>query len=130
MLSETKSCFANIPLLFIAFLFLQINTLAQEGWCWQNPLPQNFHLTSVDFVDELTGWAVGGGGTILKTTDGGTTWIKQTSGTGTWLNSVSFTDSDNGTIVGGTGGFIWGWEQIILRQQMAELVDRANKRNR
>ena len=43
----------NLSLLFIAFLLLQLNTLAQEGWFWQNPSPQGNHLEAVDFVDEL-----------------------------------------------------------------------------
>ena len=40
-------------------------------------------------------------GTILRTTNGGTNWISQSSGTTDDLISVSFTDSDNGTAVGG-----------------------------
>jgi len=57
---------------------------------------------------------VGGLFTILRTTDGGTTWTSQSSGTTTgFLVGVSFTDSDNGTVVGGPGmGYGVG---IILR---------------
>ena len=40
-------------------------------------------------------------GTILGTTDGGTTWTTQASGTTKELQGVSFTDLDNGTVVGG-----------------------------
>ncbi|MCW8813865.1 MAG: YCF48-related protein [Ignavibacteriaceae bacterium] len=67
----------NLSLLFIAFLFLQFTTLAQEGWFWQNPSPQGHNLESVYFINELTGWAAGGYGTIIKTTDGGETWCDQ-----------------------------------------------------
>ncbi len=40
---------------------------------------------------------------ILRTTDGGVTWTSQFSGTGGRLRAVSFTDSDNGTVVGDGG---------------------------
>ena len=42
-------------------------------------------------------------GTILRTTDGGTSWISQTGVTENHLEGVSFTDSDNGTVVGQYG---------------------------
>jgi hypothetical protein len=48
---------------------------------------------------------VGGGGTILRTTDGGTTWMSQSSGTKNYLYGVFFTDSNRGTAVG-VGGTI------------------------
>ena len=38
-------------------------------------------LMSVYFRDANLGWAVGSGGTVLKTTDGGQKWKKQLSGT-------------------------------------------------
>ena len=43
-------------------------------------------------------------GTILHTTDAGTTWTIRPSGTSRGLWSVSFLDTDNGLIVGDTGG--------------------------
>ena len=92
----------NLSLFFIALILLQPITLAQEGWFWQNPLPQGNFLYSVDFVSELTGWAVGSNA-ILRTTNGGATWTSQTSGTTHSLRGVSFTDSDNGTAVGYNG---------------------------
>jgi len=101
----------NLFILFIAFLLLQFNTLAQEGWFMQNPVPPGMPYEAVDFVNELTGWAVGSRGTIVKTTDGGTTWVLQTSGTYTGLKDVCFTDSDNGTVV----GFSTMLGSIILR---------------
>jgi len=58
-------------------LSFQVIVNAQSGWFWQNPLPTGSNLWSVYFVNELTGWAVGGYGTILRTTDGGTTWTSQ-----------------------------------------------------
>ena len=67
MLSETKSRYAgkNLSMFFIAFLLLQFNTLAQQGWFWQNPLPQGKHLSDIYVFDENKAIAVGGAGTVL-----------------------------------------------------------------
>jgi len=54
-------------LVVLAIAMLQL----RAEWCWQNPLPQGNLLMSVDFTDDLHGWAVGYCGTILKTDDGG-----------------------------------------------------------
>jgi photosystem II stability/assembly factor-like uncharacterized protein len=59
-------------------------------------------LCSVYFTDANAGYAVGTGGTILKTTDGGTTWNPLASGTTASLNSVCFTDANTGYVAGGT----------------------------
>jgi photosystem II stability/assembly factor-like uncharacterized protein len=63
------------------------------------------YLYSVDFVDSLTGWAVGIYGKIVRTTDGGTTWIERMSPTGAHLHSIDFVDPKNGWAVG-TGGVV------------------------
>ena len=44
---------------------------------------------------------VGGGGTILTTSDFGATWTKQDSGAETWFDGVALTDSGRGIVVGG-----------------------------
>ncbi|HMJ08990.1 MAG TPA: YCF48-related protein, partial [Pyrinomonadaceae bacterium] len=64
-------------------------------------------LFNVDFRDDSFGFAVGGGGTILRTEDGGRNWERiPTSFTDT-LMRVDFADDKNGWIVGHNG--------IILR---------------
>ncbi|MCS7029696.1 MAG: YCF48-related protein, partial [Bacteroidia bacterium] len=60
-------------------------------------------LLSVHFVNAAIGWAVGLGGTILKTTNGGTTWTPQTSGTTQLLYSVHFVNAAIGWAVGNSG---------------------------
>jgi photosystem II stability/assembly factor-like uncharacterized protein len=57
-------------------------------------------LSRLFFLDPSTGWAVGGGGTILKTTDGGATWQLQPSGTTRDLEAIHFTDRQHGWAVG------------------------------
>lgn len=73
------------------------------AWEWQNPLPQGNHLSDVSFFDARTGVAVGGYGTILRTTDGGITWETRSSGTTAGLSAVSVAGGTNGIAVGGAG---------------------------
>lgn len=106
----------NSKFIFVLTLLLYyLPTNAQEGWFWQNPLPQGNELQDVFFTDENNGWAVGILGTILQTTNGGTYWTFQTSGNNKHLTSVYFIDSNNGWVAGEfgkilnttNGGFSW-----------------------
>lgn len=66
------------------------------------PVPtDDAELTSVAFVNERLGWAVGDRGVILHTQDGGASWTKQTSGVACRLRSVWFVDDRHGWAVGG-----------------------------
>lgn len=58
---------------------------------------------ALDFVDAMTGWAVGGNGMVAKTTDGGRTWVAQVSGTTERLHGVGFWSADFGYAVGEHG---------------------------
>jgi hypothetical protein len=51
-------------------------------------------------ADTQNGWAVGGAGTILHTSDGGSTWSPQSSGYGRTIYSVTFLDAQNGWVAG------------------------------
>jgi photosystem II stability/assembly factor-like uncharacterized protein len=65
------------------------------------------HLAGVSFPDALHGWAVGGAGTILATSDGGAHWTPQPVDPSSWLSGVSFADASHGWAVGtGEGGAI------------------------
>ncbi|MBI5540578.1 MAG: T9SS type A sorting domain-containing protein [Bacteroidia bacterium] len=61
------------------------------------------NLNAVYFTDSQTGYAVGGLGTILKTTNGGMNWSQQISGTTSSLYSVFFINPNTGFAVGGAG---------------------------
>lgn len=53
-----------------------------NGVTWrQIPSPTSVTLTHVAFANASDGWAVGGMGVVLRTTDGGLTWTKQLDGT-------------------------------------------------
>jgi photosystem II stability/assembly factor-like uncharacterized protein len=60
-----------------------------------------FEHTAISFSDENNGTIVSWDAQILRTTDGGQNWINQANGTLETLNSVSFTDANIGTAVGG-----------------------------
>ena len=59
--------------------------------------------TSIYFSDINNGWAVGEGGSIVKSTDGGETWITKEIGTTNDLNCVKFYNSNLGMCVGNAG---------------------------
>ncbi|MFQ6031592.1 MAG: YCF48-related protein [Candidatus Zixiibacteriota bacterium] len=92
--------------IILGLMFVAVTSYAQQGWFWQNPLPQGDDLYSVCFVDANTGWAVGDGAKILNTTDGGSTWNTQSFRTSEELNSVCFADANTGWAV--------GWDGTIL----------------
>ena len=79
---------------------LSITISAQQEWFWQNPLPQGNTLHSVQLVSANVGWALGDGGTILKTTDGGLSWISQSISEPYDLYAAQFNNLNNGFIVG------------------------------
>jgi photosystem II stability/assembly factor-like uncharacterized protein len=59
-----------------SFLLLSIpalNICAQQGWFWQNPLPQGNSLGYVNFWGN-NGLVIGHGSTILKTSNNGLNW--------------------------------------------------------
>jgi photosystem II stability/assembly factor-like uncharacterized protein len=59
-----------------------------------------FTLIDIDFVDTQRGWAVGGYGTILRTTDGGGTWEQVERPTDADLHEVHFVNSKIGYVAG------------------------------
>ena len=60
-------------------------------------------LYAAHFVNTQRGWAVGEGGTILRTMDGGRHWKRVPSRTSQLLTGVFFTDERRGWVVGANG---------------------------
>ncbi len=67
--------------------------LSTAGWNWTNPAPQGNSLFGVEFTGN-TGYAYGGGGTVLRTTDGGSNWSGLYTGTGQTINSIDLVDEN------------------------------------
>jgi photosystem II stability/assembly factor-like uncharacterized protein len=85
-----------------------IRKLADDGsWWGQDPGTGQagavITLRGVDFLDANRGFIVGGGGTLLRTTDGGDNWTPVPSATTKDLYSVDFFDEDMGALVGRSG---------------------------
>ena len=69
----------------------------------------NVTLSAVSMPDAATVFGVGGGGTILRSTDGGNTWVPQVSGVSVSLNGVHFSNAYIGTVVGNGGTILRTW---------------------
>ncbi|MBZ0201861.1 MAG: T9SS type A sorting domain-containing protein [Ignavibacteria bacterium] len=95
----------NTLVLCSLFYFLSQSLFSQPGWVTQSSGTTE-HMRSVFFVNDMTGWAVGYAGKILKTTNGGTNWISQTSPTANPLFSVFFVSTTVGWAVGAMGDII------------------------
>ena len=67
-----------------------VNRTTNGGTTWyQTTAPfYGSEYQSFSFIDSLSGWVVGNGGRIMKTTDGGENWELQQSGTAENLFSV------------------------------------------
>src|SRR5208283_430073 len=85
-------------------LFLFAASLDAQVWTWQHPFPQANNLNAVALfanntvlpppLPNGTGYAVGDGGTILKTTNFGAAWTLQNSGTLSNLYAVCISPTD------------------------------------
>ncbi|MBS1493235.1 MAG: T9SS type A sorting domain-containing protein [Bacteroidetes bacterium] len=85
--------------LFCSFLFIQSVSFSQSVWTTQylNNIGGNY-LRRVQFVNSLTGWACGGNGTLIKTTNGGNNWSVVSNGTTSFLTCIYFIDENTGWI--------------------------------
>ncbi len=92
----------KLLLLFTSIFFLS-SVITYPQWTNQNPVPNGNDLWSTFFTDDNTGWIVGSGGFIKKTTNAGNEWIQQNSGTILILKSVQFVDHNTGWICGESG---------------------------
>ena len=88
-------------------------TTGQEPWFVQEGIANSTTLYDVYFIDQNTGWAVGGTyidnvreGTIYKTTDGGEHWELKNSPTSEYLNAVWFANASEGCIAGERGALM------------------------
>lgn len=85
----------------------------ESTWQKQATFPTGQTLNDVDMISATEGWAVGGYGVIMHTTDGGITWERQVSATYETLWTVFFTDALNGWASGNVdlyttdGGRTW-----------------------
>lgn len=87
----------------ILFFFLLMSQIQFAQWTNLNPVPDGNDLWSTFFIDDSTGWIVGTGGFLKKTTNAGNEWIQQNSGTTLTLKSIQFINNNTGWICGESG---------------------------
>ena len=61
------------------------------------------NLNAVQFLDAQTGYSVGAGGTVIKTTSGGNNWTTLNTGSSAALRGVYFFNSSTGLVCGYSG---------------------------
>jgi photosystem II stability/assembly factor-like uncharacterized protein len=80
-----------------------VTVYPDTGW-FEQPSGTTAELRGVFFQpDGQNGWAVGAGGTVVRTSNAGASWVRQASNTGFTLNAVWFTTSTEGWAVGNSG---------------------------
>lgn len=102
--------------ILLNFLFQITSLKAQIGWVQQNS-NTSINLTSISFINQNTGWAVGDSGIILKTINGGENWTQSRFGNYVF-RAVTFINENTGIVVGGKVTFIGGYyypQRLIVR---------------
>ena len=115
----------KVILLVTVLVFTSVCVNSQTGWFQQTSTTQ-LNLYSVYFIDDLTGYAVGGplfgsSGIVLKTTNSGNVWFNVPNTSNGVLWGLHFVNSNTGFVVGyngnirktTNGGITW-ITQIIL----------------
>ena len=111
--------------LLILLLLLIITNLysQQQNWTWQNPLPQGNDLKCINVINENLIFAVGRGGTIMKTTDAANNWSILNTGTTKMLENSKFLQNGLvGYAVGGGSSIIkttdggTSWQNLTINQ--------------
>jgi len=96
----------------ILFLCTLFGFPQQSDWIWQNPLPQGNDLFQVNMIDINLTYAVGNGGTVMKSADGGITWTILNTGTTKNLRQADFLQ--NGLIAYAIG-YAFGTGSSIIK---------------
>ncbi|MCU0641204.1 MAG: YCF48-related protein [Candidatus Margulisbacteria bacterium] len=89
------------PAILVVCLLLTLANVAWGAASWEVRLSTaDDILNDVAFTSALTGWAVGNGGALLRSTDRGRTWTAEASGTAQDLNALKFASATSGYAVG------------------------------
>ena len=89
-------------------LFFSSSALASEVFMTPILQESGTKMTLLDtfFLDTKNGWAVGAGGTMLRTEDGGVAWKAIPRRTPVLLMSVYFSDNTHGWVIGQYGAIL------------------------
>ena len=87
--------------LFILISFnSSISAQIEDGWTEAGNAAYNSKLKSIVFTSDLKGFAVGSGGSFLKTVDGGLSWVAYNTGFNFNFNRIVFLDENTGYLLG------------------------------
>lgn len=92
-----------------SFLLLSIaalNIYAQQGWFWQNPLPQGNYLSGITFTEDNTSFLIGANGTLMKSTNNGISYYLMESNITENYESFHFVNQNTG-FIGTDNGIIY-----------------------
>ena len=87
-------------LYIISFLLIlsASNIFSQSGWFWQNPLPQGNTIYDILMIDNNNIFAVGDGGTILRSSNSGNVWTNSNNIENVYLRSAYFINNMTGFV--------------------------------
>lgn len=80
----------NLLVALAALIFIFPTDGFAQSWQTLNANSLNWRFEDMHFIDTDIGWAVDGGGQILKTTDGGQTWTQQYFNANHYFRSLEF----------------------------------------
>jgi len=86
--------------ILLVFIFTIGNLNSQTKWEWSHPKGTGNDLFGFDFADDMTGYACGDLGSIIKTTDGGVSWTGLKSGVNYLLYNAKCINKDTVLVVG------------------------------
>lgn len=107
-------------LLLLIFLTINFNSINLAQWVWKNPIPQGNPINSIIFINESTGFCVGSGGLILKSTNAGDSWQTKNCGYTKNLYKICYADISTLFAVGDNGLLLKStdvgenWEKISI----------------
>lgn len=105
----------NVKILSMLLMLMPFVQNVYSQWLTQTS-GLTTYITSVNFINQSTGWAAGDQGKILKTTNGGANWIELATGFSNNLNGVQFLNENTGfasgtsTVLKTTNGGV-NWQQ-------------------
>jgi len=103
----------SVGWIFILTLILSFRVEAQTYWTSLTPATDK-DLHRVFFLDSLTGWTVGEGGTILKTTNGAQSWVVQNSKITSSIGDIFMLDTLRGWALSQTLPGVGWYGTLIL----------------
>ncbi|MFI5212211.1 MAG: hypothetical protein ACHQIH_04960, partial [Ignavibacteria bacterium] len=93
----------NKILLSIALIFtVTLSVHSQNGWVWQNPLPQGNDMFDLELVNSTTAYALCFN-SVMKSTNSGNNWSIYYTPPGQINTSMHFINASMGFIVCDTG---------------------------